>query len=295
MTGPAGFGGHSMGATLRRVLICAPDAAGWADEAKSSRWKELGYHGPVNAVAAISEHAALEQALADAGAEVLRLPADGGLSIDAIYAHDASLVTDHGALLMRMGKAARAAEPERHAAFFKSHGIPVFGAVEAPGTLEAGDVVWLDRQTLLIGRGYRSNEAGIAQVRALLRPHGIDVVEAPLPHGAGPEECLHLMSLMSVLDDRVAVVDSCWLAVSVMELLSRLEFRLIPIDPAERRTMAPNVLSLGQRRLVALEENTRTNQRLEESGFKVTRIAGRAMAHNGSGGPTCLTRPLLRD
>jgi len=280
---------------LRRVLVCAPEAAGWGDPDRAARWGALGYHLPPEDQAAGAEHDELRRLLAASGAEVLSLPPSGDLSLDAVYAHDASFVTERGAILMRMGKEGRRSEPDRHALFYRAAGIPLIGAIEPPGTLEGGDIVWLDRSTLLVGRGYRSNRAGIEQLRSLLAADGIEVLEAPLPHGEGPAECLHLMSLMSMLAERVAVVDPPWMSVSTVELLQERDFEMIPIEASERGTMAANVLSLGERRLVALEDNRATNRRLEEHGFEVARLAGRAVAHNGSGGPTCLTRPLLRD
>jgi len=141
----------------------------------------------------------------------------------------------------------------------------------APGATEAGDILWLDAKTLLIGRGYRSNPAGIEQMRALLAPKGIEVLSAPLPYGPGPSACLHLMSLISLIDERTALVDLSWLAVETVELLESRGFQFI-----------------------AIEENRKTNERLRQSGFDVRTFPGSEICINGSGGPTCLTRPLLR-
>jgi N-dimethylarginine dimethylaminohydrolase len=155
-------------------------------------------------------------------------------------------------------------------------------------------MLWLDSGTLLIGRGYRTNASGISQIRELLRPKGIEVIAAPLPYGPGPSACLHLMSLISLLDESGALVDLPWLAVETVELLQARGFSLIEIDPAERPTLACNVLSLGGRRLLALEENQNTNQRLKRAGFDVQTFPGSELCINGWGGPTCLTRPLSR-
>lgn len=280
-----------MAAPLRRVLVCTPDAAGYTEP---RRWRELGYfHEPV-AEAARAGHRALVAALERAGADVLELPRANGLTLDAVYAHDASFPTNHGMILMSMGKPARRDEPEAHRRFFEAAGIPVLGAIEPPGTTEGGDMVWLDETTLLIGEGYRTNASGIAQVRALLAPHGVDVIAAPLPYGPGPDACLHLMSLMSILDSRAALVDLPWLAVPTVTLLEERGFELIPMPREERDTMACNVLALGDNRLLALEENRETNRLLTEAGYDVATYPGAEISLNGSGGPTCLTRPLLR-
>jgi N-dimethylarginine dimethylaminohydrolase len=170
----------------------------------------------------------------------------------------------------------------------------MLGAVKPPGKAEAGDMVWLDPHTLLVGHGYRTNREGIEEMRSLLQPNGIEVISAPLPYGPGPSACLHLMSLISLLDESTALVDLPWLAVETVELLRARGYAFIAIDYAERATLACNVLSLGEKRLVAIDANEKTNQRLRDAGFEVFTFPGSEICINGSGGPTCLTRPLLR-
>ena len=288
------FNGHSMVAPIQRVLVCSPRTAGWNQPQRVAAWHELGFHHAPDFEAAQSQHNVLTRELQSAGAEVVELLSSDSLSLDAVYTHDASLATDYGLILMRPGKANRVAEAQRHGAFCESLGMPIFGAITPPGNTEAGDMVWLDSTTLLIGHGYRTNAAGIAQMRALLAPKGVEVISAPLPHGPGPSECLHLMSLISLLDDRAALVDLPWLAVETVELLTRRGFRFIEIDSSERATLACNVLALGGNRLLAIEENHKTNDRLRRAGFDVRTFPGSEICINGSGGPTCLTRPLLR-
>jgi N-dimethylarginine dimethylaminohydrolase len=166
--------------------------------------------------------------------------------------------------------------------------------ITPPATTEAGDMLWLDAKTLLIGHGYRTNAQGIQQMRVLLKPKGVEVLSAPLPHGPGPAACLHLMSLVSLLHERTALVDLPWLAVETVELLRTRGYHFIEIDYSERETLACNVLSLGEKRLLALEENAKTNDKLRAAGFDVRTFPGSELCINGSGGPTCLTRPLLR-
>jgi N-dimethylarginine dimethylaminohydrolase len=279
---------------LRRVLVCPPRNAGWDCARKAGAWGELGFHHPPNFLAAQREHDALGHLLADAGAEVVFLPATDALTLDAVYAHDASLPTDYGLVLMNPAKPNRVAEAGAHASFGAEFGIPVFGEIKKPGCTEAGDIVWLDPRTLLVGHGYRTNRAGIEQLRSLLALKGIEVLSAPLPYGPGPSACLHLMSLMSMLDEGTILVDLPWLAVETVELLRARGFRLLEIEPSERDSLACNVLSLGGQRLVALDQNVRTNRRLRQAGFEVVTFTGTELCINGSGGPTCLTRPLLR-
>jgi N-dimethylarginine dimethylaminohydrolase len=290
----ARFNGHSMVGALERVMVCSPRTAGWNQPERAARWQELGFqHAPDFSIAQ-AQHEALCRELKAAGAEVVEMPAAPDLSLDAVYAHDASLATDHGLIVMRPGKMNRVAEGLLHRSFCETLEIPTLGEIASPGTAEAGDIVWLDRNTLLIGRGYRTNAEGIQQMRDLLAPMGIEVVSAPLPYGAGPSACLHLMSLISLLDERTALVDLPWLAVETVELLKSRRFSFIKIDASERDTLACNVLALGNNRLLAIEENQKTNNRLRRAGFDVRTFAGSELCINGSGGPTCLTRPLLR-
>ncbi len=279
---------------LRRVLVCSPQAAGWNDPKRVGSWRDLGFHHAPNFETAQSQHSALTRELQTAGAEIVELPPAENLSLDAVYTHDASLATDFGLILMRPGKPNRVAEAQHHGSFSVAQGIPTFGAIVAPGTTEAGDILWLDPRTLLLGSGYRTNRAGIAQTRALLAPKAIEVLPAPLPYGPGPDACLHLMSLISLLDDHTALVDLPWLAVETVELLKSRGFQFILIDDSERDTLACNVLALGNKRLLAIEENVKTNARLRNAGFDVRTFSGSEICINGSGGPTCLTRPLLR-
>jgi N-dimethylarginine dimethylaminohydrolase len=279
---------------LQRVLVCSPRVAGWNQLQRVSRWRDLGFHHAPNFEIAESQHNALVRELKSTEAEVLELPAGDDLSLDAVYAHDASLATDFGLVLMRPGKANRVAEARYHGASCELFGIPTFGVITAPGTTEAGDILWLDAKTLLVGHGYRTNATGIEQMRTLLAPKGIEVLSAPLPYGPGPSACLHLMSLISLLDEETALVDLPWLAVETVELLKARGLKFVEIDYSERDTLACNVLALGGKRLLAIEENRRTNAKLSDAGFDVRTFPGSEICINGSGGPTCLTRPLLR-
>lgn len=288
------FNGHSMVAPLQRVLVCSPQNSGWNDPVRAGRWRELGYHHAPDCALAQMQHEAMCRELQAVGAELVNLQTQPELSLDAVYAHDSALPTDWGIIIMRPGKANRLAEGACQRELYEQMGIPILGEVTAPGTSEAGDIVWLNRETLLIGRSYRTNASGVEQIRAMLKPQSVEVLSAPLPHAAGPSTCLHLMSLMSVLDDNVVIVDLPWLAVETVELLSSRGFRFVEIEATERDTLACNVLSLGHRRLLALEENESTNQRLRQAGFDVRTFPGSELCINGSGGPTCLTRPFLR-
>ena len=286
---------QSMTTPLRRVLVCPPKNAGWNDPAKSGEWQALSFHHKPDFAKAQAAHDTLCQHLSDAGAEILTLPPSPQLTLDAVYTHDSTLPTNHGLILMRPGKPNRIPEAQAQSEFLAQQEIATAAHIKPPATTEAGDIVWLDERTLLVGKGYRTNQAGIDQLQAILAPHRVEVIKAPLPYGPGPSACLHLMSLMSMLDDQTILVDLPWLAAETVELLRNRNFRIIEIDYEERDSLACNVLSLGAKRLIAIEENKKTNKRLQAAGFEVKTIEGAELCIDGSGGPTCLTRPLARD
>lgn len=290
----ARFNGHSMVGRLKRVLVCSPRAACWHQPERAARWRELGFVHPPDFAMAQAQHEALCRELEACGAEVEDIPPAMELSLDAVYAHDASLPTDFGLILMRPGKTNRVPEGKHHGSFGQILGVPMLAKITPPATTEAGDIVWLDAKTLLIGHSYRTNAQGIQQMRALLAPKGVEVLSAPLPHSQGPSACLHLMSLISLLDEKTVLVDLPWLAVETVELLRGRGYHFIEIDYSERETLACNVLALGEKRVLALEENKKTNEKLRAAGFDVRTFPGSALCINGRGGPTCLTRPLLR-
>jgi N-dimethylarginine dimethylaminohydrolase len=299
---------QSMTAPIRQVLVCPPSHAGWNDSEKSTAWQALGFHHPPDFPAAQAAHEKLCELLAQAGAEILTLPNTEALTLDAVYTHDASLPTNQGLIKMRPGKTNRILEAEAQSEFLSQQSqplsrrdaasrvsaIPILAEITIPATTEAGDILWLDAHTLLVGQGYRTNQAGLEQLRVTLTPHRIEVIAAPLPYGEGPNACLHLMSLISMLDEQTILVDLPWLSVETVELLKSRNFRLIEIDQSERATQACNVLALGNNRLVAIEENAKTNALLKKAGFEVATIPGKELCLNGNGGPTCLTRPLER-
>lgn len=274
---------------LRRALVfppVPPDA--------SVSWQAFGYVHPIDHGRAVAEHAAFRQILAEAGVELVTGEIDDPALQDAIFPFDPVLITDHGAVLCRMGKPLRAREVELAEQTMVDLGIPILGRIQEPGTLEGGDCLWLDERTLVIGRGYRTNSEGIRQLSEILAPHGVTVIAVDLPHWHGPEECLHLLSLISLVDDDLAVVYLPLLAAELVRLLRQRGVELIPVPDEEFPTQGPNVLALAPRRCLILEENRETIRRLEAAGCEVLTYTGYEISHNRSGGPTCLTRPLLR-
>jgi dimethylargininase len=238
------------------------------------------------------EHEAFRALVADAGAEVVVAATPHSLDPDAIYVYDPALVTDDGAVMLRPGKEGRRGEVEVMAADFVEAGLPIAGRLDAPAMADGGDTLWIDERTLLVGRGYRTNDEGIRQLGEALP--GVDVVAFDLPHLRGAGEVLHLMSLLSPLDVDLAVAYPPLMPVRLMELLAERSIELVEVPDEEFETMGPNVLALDPRVALALEGNDETRRRMEKAGVDVRVYRGDEISRKGDGGPTCLTRPLLR-
>lgn len=279
---------------LTRVLVKHPREGFINDDVIAAQWRPLGFAGPPMLPRAVEEYEALLHTLRATGAQIDFLPSDERTNLDSIYTRDASIVTPRGVILCRMGKRLRAGEPAAQRAAFRNLGVPIVGEITEPGCLEGGDVLWLDDRTIAVGRGYRTNAAGILQLRALLGDSIDDLIVVPLPHWRGPGDVLHLMSLVSPVDRDLAVVYSPLLPVPFVEELVQRGHRLIEVPDEEFPAMGTNVLALGPRECVMLAGNPKTRAALESEGAHVTEYAGIEISAKGAGGPTCLTRPLAR-
>jgi dimethylargininase len=280
------FGGQNMTRTLRRVLVRPPRAAGFAT------WREYGWRSAPDVAKLAEEHAAFCDALGAGGAEVLlaanSLPTDP----DAIYVFDPAIVADSGAIVLRPGKEGRLVEMDAIAADFEHAGVPIAARLDAPAAADGGDTIWLDESTLIVGRGYRTNDDGIHALQTALP--GVEVLAFDLPHLHGSEVVLHLLSLLSPVDDDLVVAYLPLLPVRLVQLLQEREIRIVEVPDEEFETMGPNVLALAPRVALALEGNVETRKRLEQVGVNVSVYRGDEISRKGDGGPTCLTRPLLR-
>jgi N-dimethylarginine dimethylaminohydrolase len=279
---------------LRHVVMKhSRDAFGDAHRIEA-QWRSLNFSGPPELGAAIDEYDRLVGLIHGAGAEVSFLPSDPRGGLDSIYVRDASIVSPSGVILANMGKPLRAAEPTAQGEAFRALGIPVIGAIEPPGTMEGGDLVWLDEQTVAVGEGYRTNAEGIRQLRAILGS-AIEVLVAPLPHWHGAGEVLHLMSLISPIRRDLAVVYSPLMPVPFRRTLLERGYTLIEVPDSEFDTMGTNVLALAPGQCVMIAGNARTRAAIERAGTQVLEYIGTEISTKGAGGPTCLTRPIARD
>jgi N-dimethylarginine dimethylaminohydrolase len=270
---------------LRRVLVRRPLPA------DTVAWEAYGWRGEPDVAAAQAEHEAFCGLLEDAGAEVVLSEHEPG-NPDAIYTYDPTLVGTEGAVLLRPGKEGRRGEPDATVTALERAGVPVVAGITAPATVEGGDTVWLDESTLLVGIGYRTSPAALDALAGAFP--GVDVIAFDLPHWNGAGEVMHLMSLLSPLDRDLALVYTRLAPTRLMWLLAERGIDVVEVPDEEFESMGPNVLALGPRRALALEGNEETRRRMERRGVDVVTYRGDEISRKGDGGPTCLTRPLLR-
>lgn len=280
------FGGQTQVAPLRRVLVRAPSSV------DLGRWREFGWLAEPEPTLAAEQHEVFCGILADAGAEVLFASSDVAGDPDAVYVCDPAITSDRGAVVLRPGKAGRRVESTAIAEDLTAVGVPIAFEMAEPATAEGGDTMWLDERTLLVGRSYRTNDAGIQALREALP--AVAVVAFDLPRVQGPDACLHLLSLLSPLDEDLVVAYPPLMPIRLLELLAERGISIVEVPEEEFGSMGPNVLALAPRVVVAVDGSPETRRRMEAAGVDVSVFEGSEISHKGEGGPTCLTRPLLR-
>ena len=281
-----------MTAPLKRVAVRSPGESMYNAEA------DLWNYGPdFNAQGVQQNHADFVDLLNAAGIEVLWMDQDDQGIADAVFTYDASLITPKGAVLMSPGKELRQGEEQVHRNFFDHQGIPVIGQIVNDARAEAGDTLWLDDHTLAIGRGFRTNTAGIIQIDKIMTEIGISTETFDMPCYTGKDACLHLMSLVSLVDTRKALVCKPLLPVALWQRMLQMGFELIeaPWDEFESTgTLSTNVLATSPGNCIMLNGIPKTRAALEQAGIKVQVFNGNSLCIGCEGGPTCMTRPILR-
>ncbi len=288
------FNSHNLVNPIKKILLKHPKNAFINQEIINKQYSRLNYSEAPNFNKAIFDYEKFTKLLTSFGIELYFLPKNNSTSIDSIYTHDPCVVSNNGIILCNMGKKARLPETNHIEKFFKSIEVPILGKIKTPGTLEGGDVVWIDEKTIAVGEGYRTNFEGIKQLKHLLSDQVQDVISVPIPHWNGPKDCLHLMSNLSPIDHNLYLVYSRLLPVSFIKYLLDRNIELIDVPDEEYESMGCNVLAVAPRKVIMISGNSITKQMLEKKGVKVYTYDGAEISIKGAGGPTCLTRPFLR-
>jgi N-dimethylarginine dimethylaminohydrolase len=285
------YGAQGMVGRLRRVVMRRPGEELAA--ADPSKWH---YTDAVDLEEARAAHDAFADALRAWDVEVLYHEEPLPEHCDSVFVFDPVLVTDQGTLVLSMGKEVRRGEEEPLARTLQDCGVPIFGRLTGDARVEGGDTLWLDHDTLAVGRGFRTNAEGVRQLRGLLEPSGVTVLDYDLPYFTGPEACLHLLSLISPVDVDLAVVYLPLMPTALWTELQRRGVRLLEVPEEEfTRTQATNVLTVAPRKCIMLDDSPVTRQLLEMADCEVVTFPGAPLSFKTEGGPTCLTRPILRD
>ena len=285
---------HSMVNPIKKILLKHPKNAFINQNTINKQHLDLNYSKAPNFIKAINDYDNFVSLLKSFDIEIHFLPKDNCTSLDSIYTHDPCVITNRGVILCNMGKKSRMQEIDNIENYFKSINIPILGKIKNSGTLEGGDIVWIDKNTIAVGEGYRTNIEGIKQLKYLLSDQIKDIIKVPLPYWNGPEECLHLMSNLSPIDHNLYLVYSRLLPVSFLEYLHSRNIELINVPDEEYESMGCNVLAVDQKKVIMISGNPKTKKLLENKGVEVHTYDGSEISIKGAGGPTCLTRPFIR-
>lgn len=279
---------------LKKVIVKHPKEAFISQAHLHNEWKPFNYIEEPDFEASLQEYETFMEILKKHVDEVLYLPEDDTVGLDSIYAHDPVKFTDKGAIILNPGKDLRKPEAKAYRTFLEENNIPIIGELTGDAIADGGDLVWIDDKTLAIGRGYRTNDEGIRQIKEITKDIVEEHIVVDLPHDLGREECLHLMSLISIVDKDLAVVYSPLMAVSFRNYLIDKGFTLVETPKEEYDQLGSNVLALAPRICMMVEGNNETKEALERQGATVYTYKGNEISYKGTGGPTCLTSPVVR-
>jgi dimethylargininase len=283
------YGVNSMVAPLKRVVVKRPDR-----QFAVSDFEKWHYTSPPNLELSQAHHDVLTSILKQQGAEVIYHGEELAGLADAIFVYDPVFVTPFGSIVLQVGKELRRGEEEPLGRKLEEVGVPILGRLIGDARAEGGDMFWLDETTLAVGLGFRTNAEGVRQIKEMLGPRGITVITTELPYGDGPAACLHLMSLISLVDTDLAVVYPKFIATPFWQELEKRNFKFITVSDQEFLTQATNVLTLSPKVVIMPEKNPETKAKLESVGCTVHTYPCSELTFKAEGGPTCLTRPVLR-
>ncbi len=284
----------SMYTPLKHVIVKHPKDAFRSQKHLSDEWKTFNYLSEPNFEEALKEYAEFVEILKKYVDTIDYLPLSDEVGLDSLYAHDPVKFTPKGAILLKSGKKLRQPEASIYKAFLQDKGISIIGELTGDGVADGGDIVWLDDRTLAVGRGYRTNDEAIRQLKEMTAEMVDEFIVVQLPHDLGEAECLHLMSFISMVDKDLAVVHSRLMPVFFRQLLVERGIQLVEVPKDEYDTLGCNVLALAPRVCVIPEGNTVTKQQLIQAGATVFEYKGHQISVLGTGGPTCLTCPVIR-
>ena len=258
-----------------------------------NEWKKLRFHSKPNFEDANKEYFKFEDLIIHSAKNIIYLPEAVDLTIDSIYARDSILVSPKGLIICNMGRKTRTSEAFACAEVYKSKGYKIAGKIESPGTIEGGDFIWINNNHAAVGLGPRTNKEGINQLKRIIGDDvDLEIVELPKPNH--PEDVLHLMSIISPIDNDLSLIYRPFMPISFIKWLENLNIKFIDISDTEYYEMGCNVLAYAPRSVIMLDDISSVKMKLENEGCTVKTYKGNEISRKGEGGPTCLIRPLMR-
>jgi len=289
------YGLNSNVSTLKTVLLKDPKAAFKSQKTIDLQWQNLNFIERPDFKKSIIQYEKFVDILNDNHVQILFIPEDDETSLDSIYTHDPMFMTPNGAVIGNMGKKQRKPETAMMKKYLYETGIPILGEINNGGTLEGGDAIWIKDKIAAVGLTYRTNNEGVNQLRKILSSISVELICVDLPHWNGPVDVLHLMSLISPLKEDLFLIYEKLLPVGFLKLLNNLDIKTISIADEDYDTLGCNVLPLSTTKCLITKGNDRTTKIIEQNGIEVIEFQASEICYKGSGGPTCLTRPIYRD
>ena len=289
------YGLNSNVSTLKTVLLKDPKAAFKSQKTIDLQWQNLNFIERPDFKKSIIQYEKFVDILNDNHVQILFIPEDDETSLDSIYTHDPMFMTPNGAVIGNMGKKQRKPETAMMKKYLYETGIPILGEINNGGTLEGGDAIWINDKIVAVGLTYRTNNEGVNQLRKILSLISVELICVDLPHWNGPVDVLHLMSLISPLKEDLFLIYEKLLPVGFLKLLNNLDIKTISIADEDYDTLGCNVLPLSTTKCLITKGNDRTTKIIEQNGIEVIEFQASEICYKGSGGPTCLTRPIYRD
>ena len=275
------------------VAIRSPLQSFMDEEKLSKEWEPLRFHAKPDFKESIDEFNYFRSLLTDDGIKIIDLPSSNLLTIDSIYTRDSILISKQGLILCNMGRSSRTPEAIENFKTLSSKGYEIAGQIKAPGTLDGGDFIWSDNDHAAVGLGPRTNAEGINQLKKILGPEvNLHIVNLPDPDH--PDDVLHLMSIISPLDEDLALIYKPLMPETFISWLSNLGIKFVEVSDTEYNLMGCNILATSPRSIIMLEDLPKVRLELEHAGCKIRSYKGHEISRKGEGGPTCLTRPLKR-
>ena len=287
------FGVSSMTNRLATVGMLRPMKA-----LKTADPKKWHYGNSFDPTKINDNYSSFTKILTDLDVKILWMESKNNENADSIFTYDASFMTPRGAILLLPGKPLRKGEEKIHEAFYKKNNIPIIGRLSGSASAEGGDIFWVDKETVVIGKSFRTNQEGIEQIKRIFNAFNVIVFSFDLPFFLGSEACLHMMSLISLVDDKKALTYKTLLPIGLVQLLEKKGYDLIEAPEDEfisSEGLNINVLAIKPGECVMISGFPKTKKTLENNGVNVHTFEGNSLCIGCEGGPTCLTRPILRE